>query len=65
MISRSAWWLNTAIYLVSIILACFVILFVLPPDYRGGGGSVWFAFAVTALVFRILIGTILKQAQKK
>jgi hypothetical protein len=64
MTSRSAWWLDKAIYLVSIILACIVTLFFLTPNYNGGGGAVYFVIAITALVFRLLFSFILQQWQK-
>jgi uncharacterized membrane protein YhaH (DUF805 family) len=65
MTTRSAWWLKAGVYLISIILACFVATAIFDTDYKGGGGAVWFVVVIMALLFRMLIGFILNRARKK
>jgi biotin transporter BioY len=53
------------LFLISFILAAVVTTFVLPKDYRGGGGAMMLIVCVLALAFRFLIGVIFHKPWKK
>ena len=65
MTTRFVWWLNLVVNVASIALACIVSLFFLRSEYNGGGGAVYVVVIVTALLFRMLIESVLKRALKK
>jgi hypothetical protein len=58
-------WLDAGAYFVSIFLACTLIWYVLPSDYRGGGGAVAFTVSIFALIFRFLFWLILGRVIEK
>lgn len=63
--SVDARWSKTGIYVVSIVLACALASFLLPPDDRVSGGAVAFAILIIALILRFLIWLCVDQVKMR
>lgn len=55
---------NAAVNLASLMIACLIVIFLLPSNYNSGGGAVAFAVLVTAFVFRLLIQSLVKEFKR-
>jgi hypothetical protein len=58
-------WLDAAIYFVSVFLACIIVWYLLPSDYRGGGGAVAVMVSVLAMIFRFLLSLMVGRMSRE